>query len=310
MPRVPDGPAASADPVPLHRLDVPAPHLLPFALGTFDTIGPLSRASFPHRHSFHEVVYVAEGSGRHVVDSVCRPLQPPQLCVVWPGQVHHWELTGQLSGWVVLFNPDFLLTHPEDEELLRSLSTQPLLPLPAEQARGLTRLLREMREEYECGASGHRSVLESLLHVLLVRAARSAAGPAHDTSGRPGVEDRARELARDFLGLLGLPDGVGASVGEHAARLGVSGGYLTEAVKRATGRTPSQLLREARVREAKRLLIATELSVRRVADRVGYPDAAYFCRFFRRETGMSPGSFRRTALLAPRPAPARDPAHR
>ncbi|MBB1252770.1 AraC family transcriptional regulator [Streptomyces sp. OF3] len=289
----------------MHRLDVPAPHLLPFALGTFDTIGPLSRASFPHRHSFHEVVYVAEGSGRHVVDSVCRPLRPPQLCVIWPGQVHHWELSGQLSGWVVLFNPDFLLTHPEDEELLRSLSAQPLLPLSDEQARGLTALLREMREEHEGGANGHRSVLESLLHVLLVRAARSVAAPAGgapeapDGTGRPPVEDRARELARDFLGRLALPDGVGLSVGEHAARLGVSGGYLTESVKRATGRTPSQLLREARVREAKRLLVATELSVRRVAGRVGYPDPAYFCRFFRRETGISPGAFRRAGRLPP-----------
>lgn len=38
--------------VPLHRLEVAAPHRLPFAISTFDTIGPLSRAAFPHRHTF------------------------------------------------------------------------------------------------------------------------------------------------------------------------------------------------------------------------------------------------------------------
>ncbi|OEU97269.1 hypothetical protein AN217_04570 [Streptomyces qinglanensis] len=32
--------------MPLHRLDVPAPRRLPFAIGTFDSIGPLSRAAY------------------------------------------------------------------------------------------------------------------------------------------------------------------------------------------------------------------------------------------------------------------------
>ncbi len=70
-------------------------------------------------------------------------------------------------------------------------------------------------------------------------------------------------------------------------------GYLTEAVKAATGRTPGQLVREARTHEAKRLLAHTGLTVRQVAARVGMADPAYFCRFFRRETGLSPGAFRR-----------------
>ncbi|MFC7612733.1 helix-turn-helix transcriptional regulator [Actinokineospora soli] len=70
-------------------------------------------------------------------------------------------------------------------------------------------------------------------------------------------------------------------------------GHLTQAVKAATGRPASQLVREARVHEAKRLLLRTELTVRQVAARVGFGDPAYFCRFFRRETGVSPGDFRR-----------------
>ena len=40
------------------------------------------------------------------------------------------------------------------------------------------------------------------------------------------------------------------------------------------------------------LLTGTALTVRQVAARVGFTDPAYFCRFFRRETGLSPGRFR------------------
>ncbi|WP_313896022.1 AraC family transcriptional regulator [Streptomyces sp. YIM 98790] len=302
----PDRPGTADDPVPLHRLEVPAPQVLPFAMGTFDTIGPLSRAAFPHRHTFYEVTCVTSGSGRHVVDSAARPLLPPQLCAVVPGQVHHWADARRLRGWVVLFNADFLLAHPGDRELLHRLGGQPLLPLDGEQADAVTALLRELRREFLARAPGHLSVLQSLLHVLLVRAARwaerparpaAAAGPAGPAgAARPaaaGEDDRARALAREFLALLATPGAVAVPLAGHAARLRVSAGYLTEAVRKATGRPPGRLLREARTLEAKRLLAATDLTVRQVASRVGYPDPAYFSRFFRRETGMSPGDFRR-----------------
>jgi AraC-like DNA-binding protein len=83
------------------------------------------------------------------------------------------------------------------------------------------------------------------------------------------------------------------SVRGCAASVGVSVGYLNEAVKRATGFTPGHLVRQAQAREAKRLLAATDLTVRQVARLAGFSDPAYFGRFFRRETGSSPGDFRR-----------------
>jgi AraC-like DNA-binding protein len=100
-------------------------------------------------------------------------------------------------------------------------------------------------------------------------------------------------VAEEFVRLSVRTDHQLWSVRAYAERIGVTPGYLTEAVKTATGRTPSQLVRQARTHEAQRLLVKTDLSVRQVAKRVGFPDPAYFCRFFRRETGVSPGEFRR-----------------
>jgi AraC-like DNA-binding protein len=46
--------------------------------------------------------------------------------------------------------------------------------------------------------------------------------------------------------------------------------------------------------EAKRLLLLLpDEPVRRIAQRVGYPDQNYFARVFRQTTGMSPQRFRR-----------------
>ncbi|MGW6057071.1 AraC family transcriptional regulator [Streptomyces sp. NPDC055189] len=278
--------------MPTHRLEVPMPNALPFAIGTFDTIGPMSRAPFPHRHTFHEIVHVTGGTGRHVVDLSRFALRPPNLCFIAPGQVHHWENVTGLAGHVILFTDDFLLDHPADRHALRRLGRRSWLELPDEAADPTARLVADLDGEYRAGAEGFPSVLRALLHVLVVRSARL---PAPQPAAATGAGPRSRpgSVAAEFVTLLGAPEGSLLSVHECARRLGVSVSYLGEAVKASTGRTPGELIRQSRVHEAKRLLLRTELSVRQVAGRVGFGDPAYFCRFFRRETGASPGDFRR-----------------
>lgn len=175
--------------LPLHRLQVPLPHLLPFAIGSFDTIGPLSRAGFPHRHSFFEIVHVTGGAGAHVQDLVHRPLRPPQLCVIAPGQVHYWADADGLAGQVVLFNEDFLLSHPQDLAALRELAARPTLRL-GEQAGPIGALPADMEHEYRACPAGYAGVLRAGLHILIVRALRARA--PGEGGAAPG---RAAELA-------------------------------------------------------------------------------------------------------------------
>ncbi|MEU3711020.1 helix-turn-helix domain-containing protein [Streptomyces catenulae] len=282
-----DGPRHD-DPVPLHRLDVPTPHLLPFAIGSFDTIGPLARANFPHRHSFHEIAYVTGGRGAHVVDLVRRPLCPPELSVIVPGQVHHWEQVTQLHGWVILFTEDFLLAHPGDRDALATLGGCPGLRVTAGVAPRIGSLVAEMVREHGERADGFTSVLQAQLHILIAQALRLPG-----VSGPSPASGRMPPLAREFAALLARPGAAGRTVRSYAEELGVSVGHLTEVVKRGTGRTPGGLIRHAQTVEAKRLLSGSGLSVAQVAARLGFADPAYFCRFFRRETGVSPGDFRR-----------------
>ncbi|WP_369184453.1 AraC family transcriptional regulator [Streptomyces sp. Y1] len=278
-------PRAAPD-LPLHRLQVPLPHLLPFAIGSFDTIGPLSRAGFPHRHSFYEIVHVTGGRGAHVLDLVHRPLAPPQLCVITPGQVHHWADGDELAGRVVLFNEDFLLGDPQDLAALRALASRPAIDL-GEHAGTVGALLADMEHEYRTLAPGYQGVLRASLHILIVRALRACA-PGEP----PAVASRPAELAAAFTRLIARPGGVRHSVASTAHELGVSPGHLQSLVKQATGHTPGGLIRRQQTLEAKRLLACTDLTISQVAREAGFADPAYFCRFFRRETGMTPGEFR------------------
>ncbi|MET9799214.1 AraC family transcriptional regulator [Streptomyces sp. NPDC006368] len=291
-----EGPPQEEGALPMHRLEVPMPNVLPFAIGTFDTIGAMSRASFPHRHTFYEIVHVTAGTGAHVVDLARWELRPPHLCVLAPGQVHHWEDARGLDGSVILFTDDFLLDHPGDRELLRGLSGRPPRTLDDHAHSRTTRLVADLDDEYRRGARGFETVLRALLHVLVVRTARLSGPGEPDAAPAPAPASapvRAHAVAEEFTRLIAGADPELWSVRVCAERIGVTAGYLAEAVKAATGRTPGGLIREARTHEAKRLLARTDLTVRQVAHRTGIADPAYFCRFFRRETGLSPGEFRR-----------------
>lgn len=61
----------------------------------------------------------------------------------------------------------------------------------------------------------------------------------------------------------------------------------------ATGLTPIDYVQRLRVEDAKRRLERTSAAVDEISWRVGYEDAAFFRRLFRRTTGMAPGAYRK-----------------
>ncbi|MCL6591493.1 MAG: PocR ligand-binding domain-containing protein [Firmicutes bacterium] len=79
-----------------------------------------------------------------------------------------------------------------------------------------------------------------------------------------------------------------------AQKVYVSPFYLSHLFKAELGLTFVEYLTRVRVEEAKRLLAATNLSVLGVAEKVGYEDASYFSKVFRKMTGMTPNQYRRS----------------
>jgi transcriptional regulator GlxA family with amidase domain len=63
--------------------------------------------------------------------------------------------------------------------------------------------------------------------------------------------------------------------------------------KRATGLMPMEYVHTLRIEEAKQMLEASNLPIEAVAEEVGYEDASFFRRLFRRRAGMSPIEYRR-----------------
>ena len=105
------------------------------------------------------------------------------------------------------------------------------------------------------------------------------------------------DLVRRAQDKMQAEAGTIASVGQWAARMGVSREHLTRVFRQQTGRTPRLFLEWCRLREACRYLKETPMSVKQVASEVGFSAPSDLSRVFRRRLGMSPRRFREVGAV-------------
>ncbi|WP_238046422.1 PocR ligand-binding domain-containing protein [Enterococcus mundtii] len=71
--------------------------------------------------------------------------------------------------------------------------------------------------------------------------------------------------------------------------------YFSRLFKKELGISFVNYLNKQRIEQAKELLRQTNLNVQKIAYRIGYTQPSYFCKLFKKETGTTPASFRRTS---------------
>ncbi|MCD7884685.1 MAG: AraC family transcriptional regulator [Lachnospiraceae bacterium] len=76
--------------------------------------------------------------------------------------------------------------------------------------------------------------------------------------------------------------------------------YLSKQIRLATGKNYSDIVTELKIAEARELLAASEMSIEKIAETVGYHSSDHFGYVFKKETGLSPRQYRRqTATIGP-----------
>lgn len=92
-----------------------------------------------------------------------------------------------------------------------------------------------------------------------------------------------------------------AAVGRMVARSDLPERSFKRRFRAATGYAPIAYVQGLRIEEAKRLLETTPLPTETIGATVGYADPASFRRLFKRETGLTPGRYRRRFQSVGRP---------
>ena len=245
----------------------------------------------PHRHDYHEVIWVRAGSGRHLIDGTPVPVRPGTVTLIGRGAVHVFERAEGLTGAVLRFGDELLLGDGRVAPgwLLGGRGGR-TVPVPGGEAAALEAVLRALTAEAERPPDPRTADLQRhLLSTVLLWVERwydAARTEVRDP------DDADVQLQRRFTALLERDFRAHHDAAHYAGALAVPPAALSRALSGITGRSTKELVTDRVMLEAARLLRFTDATVGEVARAVGFTDPLYFSRAFKRHAGAAPMAHR------------------
>jgi AraC family transcriptional activator of pobA len=245
----------------------------------------------PHRKDYYFMVYVKDGRTRHWIDMMPYKLKPQTFYFTVPHQIHLKEEIVPLHGTLIAFTEEFLAL--DDNRLLKKLpliqnsqNGHELLLTPRD-VEFVEETLAKITTEYHQRNDWQNEMVSAYLRVLLIYLSRLY-------TEQFTTEDRMidRQLVNRFQSLVEARFKTLHQVADYADLMNLSAGHLSETIKQQSGKTAIEHIHERLVLEAKRLLFHSDQSVKEITTQLGFEDASYFNRFFKRLTNQTPVGYR------------------
>ena len=217
--------------------------------------------------------WVVAGGGAMELDGRRLPFGPGQVAIYLPTIPHRFWATAPTNRFCW-----FTVDGPCAEAFVLGLGLRPGIYTVPPPTRGQLDALARSLDDHSLAGRRRASLL-----------AMAAWYRIADAVGTPAPDDLANRvrgiIAQEFADAE-------LSAESLARRLGCHRATLSRRFHEQSGQTLIAHLTEVRLREAEALLAHTDQSMGVVARQCGLRDAAYFCRWFRKLTGRTPGSVR------------------
>lgn len=245
----------------------------------------------PHRHNFYLLVLFTNGHGVHDIDFDRFNIQRGSLFLLQPGQIHNWNLSEDIEGYIVFCSAQFYNRYFESKEIagypfFQSVKNNPELLLSDAEIGEFATYFNLMIAENENRQLRREEKLMNLLDVVFIEISRkyvdAHAHIAHSYSHK----------IREFKGLIEQHYTTQKSPSFYALQMNITVKHLNRICKDLLGETATEIISDRVILEAKRLLVNDKFSVAQVADALGYQNYPYFGKLFKKQVGMSPGVFR------------------
>ena len=289
-------PAVSA-PVPVYQLYGEGQPWLTPDLVHVESIAARSRLHQweirPHRHhGLFQLLWLQRGSAEVQLDGSHQQLSSGSVLLLPQHCVHGFHFSQHAEGVVVTLAYAFFtrLHSGLGDGLATMAAPQVVILADCGQQAEIEALLPALLREYGDQGEHRQLLLESLLVSVLSWLRREPAAHA------PGsVRDRGRQYLAGFSSAIERDHARHLPLAHYAAQLGISSAHLNAVCRELAGCSALALVHARLMLEARRNLIYTSMSVRDIGDALGFADPAYFTRFFKRGSGLSPRQFREHA---------------
>ena len=280
--------------VPVCSMDIFGSDIRSFWIS--DLTGLLER--FPilelaHTQDFYMLCFLESGAGMIELDHYRIELDQSKAIVFKPNCISSIQLSYTSKGKLLCFHEDFFSLRYNNNILgqfsFLKADRIPYFRLSAMQRDKWTQLCQLIHQEYLKTDPNRSTVLRSYLNIILFEWDRLFSQLVQGNS-KNQVNDkiiRFQKLVEEHYVEKKLPSA-------YAEMLHISPNHLTRLCKEEIGLTPGEVIRRRILLEAKRMLHYTSLSVKEIAEKLGFESNSYFVTFFKKDLGMTPEQFRRS----------------
>ena len=242
-----------------------------------------------HQHvELVQILYLHKGQAEIEIEGAKTVMTEACIQVVPSLCIHGFRFSPGTEGYVLsLAVPLFSRFEGEFDRYLAVLG-QPLCIVAKRSRQHLHTLFSSLLDEYQHDSDARELMLHSVLSALLVwlnRAGRRSA-PAEDRV------QRRHAVMRKFTRHVESHYREHLPVSDYALAVGLSVTHLNYLCHEFYDCSVLNVLHQRLMLEAKRSLQYTHMTITQLSDYLGFTDATYFSRFFKRYAGLSPKLFR------------------
>jgi AraC-like DNA-binding protein len=246
-------------------------------------------AQFP----FYTVIFLTEGCGAYYADIGKFAFKAPVLLFSTPLQKLAIQHKVPLKGFIIQFHGDFYCIEYHKERvscnglLFNNIYIEPSVNLSDADAAVFEALCIDMMNEFSADKPDEE-ILRSYLQLFLAKSSniklKAMAEPAAEKE-KDGQMDSFMQLLEQHYLILHKP-------ADYVGLLAMTPNTLTKKSQRYFGKSPSLMIQERLVLEAKKKLHLTRQSIKEIAYALNFSDEFYFSRFFKKFTKVSPQVYR------------------
>ncbi|PKQ60970.1 hypothetical protein BZG02_17645 [Labilibaculum filiforme] len=254
----------------------------------------------PHKRDFFEIAVLLRNTKSIQIGDQTLPEMERSLAIVSPFQIINFEdksPNDMDDGYVICFKASLFHRLNQSYEVQNEfpffkIHTLPLYHLSEDDFCEILSIIEEIYRESRGNKINSLEVVRSLLLIFLYKVKRIT----QENEGIVTMNRFDAIMSKFEYEILSGKDGF-LSVNEYASKLNISPIYLSECVKKATGKSAQKVIIDYKILHAQTLLHHMEKSISDVAEILGFNEVANFNQFFKRNTGMTATQFRRRGQL-------------
>lgn len=247
----------------------------------------------PHTLSYYDITLITNGKGSFSLNNQTFDITSGRIVFSSPGQVRYWNIEVMPTGYVLIFEEEFLTSFLNDIHFIDNLkyfhnyATPPEITISTEEQDFIISLFLNIEKEIATFDKNDTHILKALLYQSLIWLNRkyTAIYPQNNNS----------EINRHILSFRKLTESnflARHDVAFYASKLNITQGHLNDLSKKHLGVSAKQYIQNRLMTEAKKLICFTDASIAEIAENLHFEDPSYFVRKFRKHTGQTPLSYR------------------